>query len=176
MPPCFRRPTPLFPLSSLLLASLPFLLPLPSLLLLIVDCCLICSCQNKASLSMEFLGTIFGMIYRTSNCTSNTRPPSCHHRQAGRRRRRKATATLPLPMPPPHCRRRQRYALTKLPPLPPRWPPPLTPRSRQAAATAAKLAAAPALSPRFRRHRHRHPLCFNCYRRRCHCCRFRPFS
>ncbi len=104
----------------------------------------------------------------------STRPPSCRRRQAGRRCCRAATATLPLPTPPPCCQRRQHRALAKLPPLPPSWPLPLTPCSCQAATTAAKLAAALALSPRFRRHRR--PLRFNCYHHHCHHRCFRAFS
>ena len=89
-------------------------------------------------------------------------PPRCH--------RHAATATLPLPTPPPCCRRHQRWALAKLPPPPPSWLPLPTLHSCQAAATAVKLAAAPALSPHFRRHRH--PLRFHRY---CHCCHLRCF-
>jgi hypothetical protein len=80
--------------------------------------------------------------------------------------------TAAIALPPPRCRcLRRRRALAKLPPPPPSWPLPLTPCSHQAATAAAKLAAAPALSPRFR-----HPLRFNCYCRRCHRRRFRAFS
>jgi hypothetical protein len=95
---------------------------------------------------------------------NSTRPPSCRRRQAA------ATAAVALP-PPRCCCLRRRHTLAKLPPPLPSWPLPLTPRSHQAATAAAKLVAAPALSPRFRL-----PLCFNCYRRCCHRCRFRAFS
>ncbi len=85
-------------------------------------------------------------------------------------------AAVTVALPPPRCRclRRQRHALAKLPPPLPSWPPMLTLRSCQASAAAAKLAAAPALSPRFSRHCR--PLRFNCYRRRCHRRRFCAFS
>jgi len=63
-----------------------------------------------------------------------------------------ATLLLPTPTPPPSCQRHQRHALAKLPPPPPSW----------------------TLPPRFRHHRL--PLCFHCYRRRCHRRRFRVFS
>ena len=54
---------------------------------------------------------------------------------------------LPQPTPPPRCRRCQRRTLAKLSSLLPSWPLPLTSRSHQAAADAAKLVTSSVLSP-----------------------------
>ena len=92
-------------------------------------------------------------------------------------RKEKRRKHLPAKLPPPpswlpplsRCHRHAAaaYAAAALPKLP-------TSRSCQAAASAAKLAAAPTLSPRIRRHRR--PLRFNCYQNRCHRRRVCAFS